>query len=255
MLQNVSNFYSVDRNSAFFKAFFILSTRFHINFIVTIIIKILDLKGEVTNLDEETPPTIIITKTAKADYPIHELIAKRWSARAFSTRPVEKSKLLSILEAARWAPSSRNEQPWRYIIFTNDNPEKLKNAQSVLKDINNYAKRAPILICAITKKTYSDNGNYNRLHFHDLGAANENMFLESFNQGLIMHEMGGFHVQRAREVFNIPEDFEVGIMIAIGYQDTHDILPESLRQKACIPRERKLLSEIAFLEELGNGIS
>jgi len=151
--------------------------------------------------------------------------------------------------------SSRNEQPWRYIIFTNDNPEKLKNAQSVLKDINNYAKRAPILICAITKKTYSDNGNYNRLHFHDLGAANENMFLESFNQGLIMHEMGGFHVQRAREVFNIPEDFEVGIMIAIGYQDTHDILPESLRQKACIPRERKLLSEIAFLEELGNGIS
>jgi nitroreductase len=112
-----------------------------------------------SDLDEETPPTIIITKTAKADYPIHELIAKRWSARAFSTRPVEKSKLLSILEAARWAPSSRNEQPWRYIIFTNDNPEKLKNAQSVLKDINNYAKRAPILICAITRKTYSDNGN------------------------------------------------------------------------------------------------
>ena len=211
-----------------------------------------------SNLDEETPPpppTIIITKTAKADYPIHELIAKRWSARAFSTRPVEKSKLLSILEAARLAPSSRNEQPWRYIIFTNDNPEKLKNAQSVLKDINNYAKRAPILICSITKKTYSDNGNYNRLHFHDFGAANENMFLKSFNQGIIMHEMGGFHVQRDREVFNIPEDSEVGIMIAIGYQDTHDVLPESLRQKAFIPRERKLLSEIAFLEELGNEIS
>lgn len=106
-----------------------------------------------SDLDEETPSspptTIIITKTAKADYPIHELIAKRWSARAFSTRSVEKSKLLSILEAARWAPSSRNEQPWRYIIFTNDNPEKLKNAQSVLKDINNYAKRAPILVCSL----------------------------------------------------------------------------------------------------------
>ena len=80
------------------------------------------------------------------------------------------------------------------IIFTNDTLEKLKNAQS-LKDINNYAERALILICAITKKTYSDNGNYNRLHFHDLGTANENMFLESFKQGLIMHEMGGFHVQ------------------------------------------------------------
>lgn len=196
----------------------------------------------------------IITKLAKTDHPINELIAKRWSARAFSTRPVERSKLLSVLEAARWAPSSRNEQPWRYIVFTNDNPDKLKKAQSVLKDINNYAKRAPVLICAITKKTYSDNGNYNRLHFHDLGAANENMFLEAFNQGLIMHEMGGFDVQKAKEVFKVPEDFEAGIMIALGYQDVHRVLPDSLRQKAHLPRERKPLSEIAFLEELGNGI-
>jgi nitroreductase len=210
----------------------------------------------VSNNNEEesttTPAATIIIKPAKTEHPINDLIAKRWSARAFSTRPVDRSKLLSILEAARWAPSSRNEQPWRYIVFTNDNPEKLKKAQSVLKDINNYAKRAPILICAITKKTYSDNGNYNRLHFHDLGAANENMFLEAFNQGLIMHEMGGFDVQKAREVFNIPEDFEVGIMIAIGYQDIHQVLPESLRQKAYLPRERKPLSEIVFLEELGN---
>lgn len=193
----------------------------------------------------------MITKTAKTDHPINELIAKRWSARAFSTRPVEKSKLLSILEAARWAPSSRNEQPWRYIVFTNENPEKLKKAQSVLKDINEYAKRAPILICAISRKTYSDNKNYNRLHFHDLGAANENMFLEAFNQGLIMHERN-FDVQKAVEVFNIPEEYEMGIMIAIGYQDTYDVLPESLVKKASMPRERKSLSEIAFLEELNN---
>src|ERR1044072_10047805 len=153
----------------------------------------------------------LITKTAKADYPIHRLIARRWSARAFSTKKVEKSKILSILEAARWAPSSRNEQPWRYIVFANDNTEKLNIARSVLLEINNYAKLAPILICAITKKYYSDNGIYNKLHFHDLGAANENMFLESFNQGLIMHEMGGFHVQRAREVFNITEDFSTSL--------------------------------------------
>ena len=204
---------------------------------------------------EKTSTTTTITKTAKTEYPINELIAKRWSARAFSTRPVELSKLLSILEAARWAPSSRNEQPWRYLVFTSDNPEKLKKAQSVLKDINDYAKRAPILICAIAKKTYSDNRNYNRLHFHDLGAANENMFLEAFNQGLIMHEMGGFDVQKAREIFNIPEDYETGIMIAIGYQDNYDILPESFRQKASLPRQRKSISEIAFLEELDIGIS
>ena len=163
----------------------------------------------------------IVANMAKTDHPISEIIAKRWSARAFSTRPVEFSKLLSILEAARWAPSSRNEQPWRYIVFTNANPEMLKKAQSVLKEINNYAKRAPILICAITKKIYSDNASPNRLHFHDLGGANENMFLGAFNQGLIMHEMGGFDVQRAKEIFDVPNDYEIGIMIAIGYQDAY----------------------------------
>jgi nitroreductase len=196
----------------------------------------------------------IVINWARTDHPISEIISKRWSARAFSSKPVELSKLLSILEAARWAPSSRNEQPWRYIVFTSDNPEMLKNAQSVLKEINEYAKRAPILICAVAKKTYSENGDPSRLYFHDLGAANENMFLETFNQGLIMHEMGGFDVQKAREIFNIPDDYEVGIMIAIGYQDSHLVLPARLRHKAFTPRIRKALSEIVFMERFGNGI-
>ena len=201
-----------------------------------------------------TKETNLISKIANTDFPIHNIIARRWSARAFSTKTVEKSKLLSILEAARWAPSSRNEQPWRYIVFTDDNPEKLEKARSVLLEINNYVKLAPILICAITKKTYSDNGVYNKLHFHDLGAANENMFLESFNQGLIMHEMGGFDREKARKVFSIPDEYEIGIMIAVGYQDSHEILPERFREKINSPRERKPLSEIAFLEEIGNGL-
>ena len=209
---------------------------------------------EQNRISSELDKREIIVNKANTDYPISEIIAKRWSARAFSTKPVENSKLLSILEAARWAPSSRNEQPWRYIVFTNENPEMLEKAQSVLKEINDYAKRAPILICAISKKTYSENGNPNRLYFHDLGAANENMFLEAFNQGLIMHEMGGFDVQKAREVFNVPEDYEMGIMIAIGYQDTFHVLPDRLREKALTPRVRKPLSEIAFIEKMGNGI-
>ena len=209
---------------------------------------------EQNRISSELDKREIIANKANTDYPISEIIAKRWSARAFSTKPVENSKLLSILEAARWAPSSRNEQPWRYIVFTNENPEMLEKAQSVLKEINDYAKRAPILICAISKKTYSENGNPNRLYFHDLGAANENMFLEAFNQGLIMHEMGGFDVQKARDVFNVPEEYEVGIMIAIGYQDTYHVLPDRLRGKAFTPRVRKPLSEIAFIEKIGNGI-
>lgn len=196
----------------------------------------------------------IITKIAKTGHPVNELIAKRWSARAFSTKPVERSKLLSILEAARWAPSSKNEQPWRYIIFSIDNPVKLMEAQSVLLESNSYAKRAPILICAIAKKNYSEGEKYNRLHFHDLGAANENMFLEAFNQGLIMHEMGGFDVQKAVEIFKIPEDYEIGIMIAIGYQDKHSVIPERFREKAYSPRVRRKLSEIAYVEDIGNNL-
>ena len=110
------------------------------------------------------------------------------------------------------------------------------------------------------KRTYSENGIPNRLHFHDLGAANEIMFLEAFleiKQGLIMHEMGGFDVRKAREVFNIPEDYEIGSMIAIGYQDTHTVIPDRLDEKELIPRVRKPLSEIAFIEVLDNphGIS
>jgi nitroreductase len=196
----------------------------------------------------------IIDNHAVTDHPIHDLLRKRWSARAFSSRRVEKTKLFSILEAARWTPSSRNEQPWRYIIFTTDNPSRLLEAQSVLLESNSFAKQAPILICAITKKTYTDSLELNRLYFHDLGAANENMFLECFNQGLIMHEMGGFNVKLAKEIFNIPDDYEVGIMIAVGYQGTNDSLPEKFKVKNTKPRERKHLSQIAFLEDLGQGI-
>jgi nitroreductase len=196
----------------------------------------------------------IIDNHAVTDHPIHDLLRKRWSARSFSSRRVEKTKLFSILEAARWTPSSRNEQPWRYIIFTTDNPSRLLEAQSVLLESNSFAKQAPILICAITKKTYTDSLELNRLYFHDLGAANENMFLECFNQGLIMHEMGGFNVKLAKEIFNIPDDYEVGIMIAVGYQGTNDSLPEKFKVKNTKPRERKHLSQIAFLEDLGQGI-
>ena len=188
------------------------------------------------------------------DHPIHDLLRKRWSAHAFSTRKVEKTKLSSILEAARWTPSSKNEQPWRYIVFTSDNPRKLSEAQSVLLESNSFAKQAPILICAITKKTYTESQDPNRLYFHDLGAANMNMFLESFNQGLIMHEMGGFNVALAREIFKIPDDYEVGIMIAVGYQGANDSLPEKLRIKNTKPRDRKPVSQIAFLEDLQHSL-
>jgi hypothetical protein len=109
------------------------------------------------------------------------------------------------------------------------------------------------LSCAITKKPYTESQESNRLYFHDLGFANENM-LESFNQGLIMHAKGGFNLILVKEVFKIPDDYEVGIIIAIGYQGTNDNLPEKFQIKITKHRERKPLSQMAFLEDLGHDI-
>ncbi len=166
---------------------------------------------------------------ATTDYPVHELIQQRWSPRKFSSKPVECEKLLAILEAARWAPSCFNEQPWRYVVATSGDPEGLKAAQSVLAEGNSWANSAPVLICSIASSEFSRNGNPNRWAAHDLGAASENMFLEVFNQGLVMHQMGGYDPEKAREVFAIPEGYESLAMIALGYHEGGEE-PESTRK-------------------------
>ncbi|HEX6561477.1 MAG TPA: nitroreductase family protein [Nitrososphaera sp.] len=195
-------------------------------------------------------------KTAKADYPINGLIAKRWSARAFSDRPVEKEKIMSLLEAARWAPSSSNEQPWRFIVFTaaENSKERLEEAQSVLSENNSYAKKAPVLMCAAAKKTYTHNDKDNRHYMHDVGSATAYMFLEAYSQGLAMHVMGGFDAEKARQVFGIPESFEPVTMIAIGYYGNPETLPEKTRERELAPRSRKPVQEWAFLGRRGESI-
>ncbi|AIF83383.1 nitroreductase [Candidatus Nitrososphaera evergladensis SR1] len=198
----------------------------------------------------------IMDKSAKADYPINALIAKRWSARAFSDRPVEKQKIMSLLEAARWAPSSSNEQPWRFIVFTieNGSKERMEEARSVLSEGNSYAKRAPVLMCAAAKKTYTHNDKDNRHHMHDVGAATAYMFLEAYNQGLAMHVMGGFDAEKARQLFGIPDGFEPATMIAIGYYGNPETLPKKPREKELAPRSRKPAGEWAFFGQWGSSI-
>ena len=107
---------------------------------------------------------------AKTNHPVHELIRNRWSPRSFSSKPVEREKLLSILEAARWAPSCFGEEPWRYVVATSDDPEGLKAAQSVVAEGNSWAYNAPVLICSIARSTFSYNDKPNRWAEHDLGA-------------------------------------------------------------------------------------
>lgn len=179
-----------------------------------------------------------------ADTKVHELIRARWSPRAVSSKPVEREKLLAILEAARWAPSSYNEQPWRFVVATSEDSEGLKVAQSVLVKGNAWAREAPVLICVVAKMTFSHNDKPNAHAWHDTGAASENMFLEAFHQGLVMHQMAGFYADKAREVFQIPDGFEPVAMVAVGYYDG----PQNAE------RVRKPLEEIVFRNRFGQAL-
>ena len=190
---------------------------------------------------------------AKTNHPVHELIRNRWSPRSISSKPVEREKLLSILEAARWAPSCFGEEPWRYVVATSDDPEGLKAAQGVVMEGNSWAYNAPVLICSIAKTTFTQNGKPNRWAEHDLGAASMSIFLEAFHQGLVMHEMGGYDPEKAREVFGIPEGYESVAMMAVGYLDPPEKIKDNEKWYAgeIAERTRKPMEEIVFVNRFG----
>ncbi len=179
-------------------------------------------------------------KPAPNLYPIHELIKNRWSTYGFDPNtPVEKEKINSILEAARWAPSSYNEQPWSYVIgFKGD--EIHQKLADCLVEGNNWAKGAPVIILSITKKDFDFNKQFNRHYLHDTGAASAYMFLQAIDLGLGMHQMAGFSIEKAREHFNVGENYEPGSMIAVGYilKDLAS-LPKEIRERETKERSRK----------------
>jgi nitroreductase len=181
------------------------------------------------------------------EYPLHPLIIRRKSTRAFSEKPVESEKLRSIFEAARWAPSSSNIQPWRFIVATKEEPEKYERLLSLLVEQNKiWAAKAPVLILSIAKLTHEAGERPNKFALHDVGLASANMMFQATSLGLAVHQMGGFNAEKARTVLNIPKDFEPVAMIALGYGDTTDFLPQYLRGRELAPRVRKELSELAF---------
>jgi nitroreductase len=187
-------------------------------------------------------------KVAPVTYPIDKVMARRWSPRAFDNRPVEREKIMTLLEAARWAPSCFNEQPWRFLVFDESNPESLERARACLVEGNAWALKAPVLMISVARDNFSRGEKPNRTAQHDVGLATENLLLQAVEEGLAAHGMAGFHVERAREEFNIPDDFTVLAMIAIGYPYTGslDALDEKLRASELAPRQRKPIGEIAF---------
>src|SRR5262245_62747639 len=145
-------------------------------------------------------------KQASPDHPIHELIAGRWSPYAFSDRPVSADDLRSLFEAARWAASSYNEQPWRYIVATKADLAEFERLLSCLVEGNQaWAKAAPVLAIGCTSLNFERNGKPNAAAVHDLGLASGNLCLEATARGLFVHQMIGSLPEKAREVFHIPE--------------------------------------------------
>ncbi len=191
-------------------------------------------------------------KPATADAPIHDLIARRWSPRAFSEQPVEAAKLRSLFEAARWAPSSNNEQPWRFLVAIKEQQADFARLLACLLEGNRkWAYRAPVLILSVASLNFEENGKPNRHAFHDTGMAVENLVLQSTALGLVAHQMAGFDAEKARADCLIPPGFDPVAMIAVGYPGDPAVLPDYLREREGKPRDRQPADDFVFSAQWG----
>ena len=189
----------------------------------------------------------MIDNLADTQYPIHDLLRQRWSPLAFSQQRVEPEKLCSVLEAARWAASSYNEQPWSFIVATKDNQPEFDRLLGCLAEGNQEgAKNAPVLMLSVAKLYFERNGVENRHAFHDVGAAAALLSIQATANGLFIHQMAGFDVPKAREVYGISEGYEPVAAIALGYLEDSKILSEKLQQRENAPRTRKSLEKFVF---------
>lgn len=190
-------------------------------------------------------------KTARTSRPIHSLLSQRWSPRAFADRPVEPARLVALLEAARWAPSSYNEQPWHFIVAPKAETESFDRLLGCLSRGNaSWAGKAPVLMLAVAQLVDED-GDPNRHAFYDVGQAVAQMALQALDLGLYMHQMAGFDVEKAQQVFAIPGQFEPAAAIALGYLGDPAGLPERYREGEVGPRSRKALADFVFAGQWG----
>jgi nitroreductase len=191
-------------------------------------------------------------KKAATDHPILQLLAERWSPYSFEDRPVSESDLRSLFEAARWAASSYNEQPWNYLVATREDPVEFERLLSCLVESNqSWAKAAPVLVLGVVSLKFAKNSKDNRAAVHDLGLSAGNLVAEATSRGLSVHQMIGILPEKAREVYRIPEHFEAWTAMAIGYKADPAKLPDFLKERDLAPRQRKPLSGFVFTRQWG----
>ena len=186
-------------------------------------------------------------KSTNIDHPVSELIRNRKSIRAFATTPIEQDKINSLFEATRWAPSSTNEQPWLYMYATKDQPELWGKLFEPLNESNKlWAKDSPLIILSLARRNFTRFPGANAHAMYDLGAANSFLALQAVEIGLQVRQMAGFSAEKTRTNLNIPDDYEIGVFMAVGYPGDPDSLPENLKLREQAPRERFLQQEFVM---------
>lgn len=194
------------------------------------------------NIETEVIETEVTEEVKQHRTPEHEvepIFLNRWSPRAFSSEPIEEETLLSVFEAAKWAPSSSNEQPWRFIVAKTE-ADRARFVDFLMEGNQVWAKNAPVLILIISKKTFARNGNPNGTNQFDAGTSWGFLALAALQNGLITHGMAGFYADKAREVLGVPEDFDILAVIALGKRADISTLPPEVQKKEVISTRRAL---------------
>lgn len=192
----------------------------------------------------------MIDKKAKTIVPINDLLAHRWSGRAYNPEKIVSDKqILALLEAARWSPSCYGDQPWRFIVCNKrTNEEAWNNAYSCLGEGNqSWAKDAPVLVLSVADSILSKNGNANRWGQYDTGAATMSLCIQATELGLMVHQMGGFDTGKAREIFSIPDQFTPMAIIAVGYQLPVEEIKDDMKERELSRRQRNSI-EVNFFD-------
>lgn len=199
----------------------------------------------------------MLKKDATTSVPIHDLLARRWSPRAYDPkRPVSREQMKVLLEAGRWAPSCNGDEPWRYLIWDKGrDPQGWQKAFECLSENNKkWVKNVPLLMLSCAGSVFGATGKPNRWTQHDTGAASVSMALQAVALGLIVHQMGGWDADKARAAFDIPADYTPMAMIAVGYQAEPDTIDDpEVKKKELTPRARKPLAERFFEGGWGKG--
>ncbi len=194
-------------------------------------------------------------KPAITKYDIHPVLKERWSPRIFDSKPVEEEKLKRIFEAARWAPSAFNEQPWRFIIGKKGSKSWDDIYETLIGFNQAWTKTADVLALVVGKTHSSNNGKPNATFEYDTGQSVAHLTFQTTSEGLFIHQMSGFSKEKAKEIFEIPDGFEPLTAFAIGYMGNVEDLNEDFQKMEKSPRERKQFDEFVFEGKFGNSIN